>query len=115
MGAYELGAWQMGVGGTTQIGTTLNYQVTGPAGLSFYLFGALDGVVPVIPYGIGLAGASLTVLNPVPLPTGAVFPVPIPVDPTIIGVKAGIQTVTFPLSGISTGNFTRLHRALVRP
>jgi len=115
MGAYELAAWDMAFGGTTQIGTTINYQVTGPAGLSFYLFGDLVGVTPVIPYGFGLAGSGLTVLNPVPLPVGAVFPIAIPVDPSIVGVAAGIQTVTFPLSGITVGNFTRLHRALVRP
>lgn len=115
MGAYELAAWDMAFAGTTQIGTTINYQVTGPAGLSFYLFGDLVGVTPVVPYGFGLAGGSLTVLNPLPLPVGSVFPIAIPVDPSIIGVEAGVQTVTFPLGGISTGNFTRLHRALVRP
>jgi hypothetical protein len=39
----------------------------------------------------------------------------IPDDPVLVGLRAGIQTLTFPYSTFLFGSVTRLYRATVRP
>ncbi|MBZ0153128.1 MAG: hypothetical protein K8J09_16515, partial [Planctomycetes bacterium] len=114
MGAFELGAWQMQVAGSTRLGTTLDYTITGPAGVSFYLFGVLDGLLPVVPYGFFLAGGSASLISP-PIVTGTTFQLPVPPIPGLVGLQVGVQALTFPLNTTAVGNFTRLHQLLVRP
>lgn len=116
MGAFELSVWGMTQTGDGKVGSTLSYTVTGPPGLSLYLFGALDGTLNVSPYGVGLAGASLTVIDQIPSLVGNPQYIVVPPFPGLIGLSVGIETLTFPLTGgISVGNFTRTHRVLVRP
>lgn len=116
MGAFELPVWGMTQAGDGRLGSTLTYTTTGPTGLSFFLFGALDGTITVSPYGIGLGGASLTVIGQSPKLVGDPLDIVVPPFPGLVGLSVGIESLTFPLTGgISVGNFTRLHRVLVRP
>ncbi|MBK8097165.1 MAG: right-handed parallel beta-helix repeat-containing protein [Planctomycetes bacterium] len=118
LGAFERGAWDMVLNGTIRVGSVPTLTVTGPPGFSFWFMGALDGTFPVHPYGMllaGLPGASIALLAPQPVPVGFTVPFVLANDPALIGATAGFQTLTFPVAGIATGNFTRLLRALVRP
>lgn len=119
MGAYERAAWDVAVSGQARPGSTLTFTLSGPPGASFIALGLVDGTAPFFPYGILLAGAnpgsSVALLYPVTLPVG--FPIPLPLvnDPALLGIGAGIETLTFPLGNFAVGNFTRLYRMLIRP
>jgi hypothetical protein len=119
LGAYELPAWTMAVGGVARPGSTLTFTLSGPSGDSFVGLGLLDGATPILPYGMLLAGQSpgisVALLYPVTLPVG--FPIPLPLvnSPQLLGIAAGIQTLTFPTGNWTVGNFTRLYRMLIRP
>ena len=118
LGAFERGAWDMVLNGVVRVGSVPTLTVTGPPGFSFWFMGALDGTFPVHPYGMllaGLPGSSIALLSPQPVPVGFTVPFVLANDPALVGASAGFQTLTFPVTGIATGNFTRLMRALVRP
>ncbi|MCB9879116.1 MAG: hypothetical protein H6835_16090 [Planctomycetes bacterium] len=115
MGAFELGAWDMTVAGDARPGSAIDYTVTGaPSGVSFYFFGVLDGLVPVVPFGWFLAGGSGTLISP-PTPTGAPFQLVVPPIPGLVGLRAGIQALTLSTVNPAVGNLDRLHQLLLRP
>ena len=114
MGAYEFCQWDMTVTGTSQPGSVFTYTVTGPAADSFYFLGFLDGQVPVIPYGWYLAGGWGLLVSPTPVPVNSPLLLPVPNDVGLAGVRVAIATLTFANGTIATGNFTRLHRILLR-
>jgi hypothetical protein len=111
-------AWDMNVFGVPRIGTTLTFVVNGPAGNSIYALGILDGFYPLPPYGILLAGASpfISVIELVPglVPVNTAVAIPLPYDPSLVGLSAGIQTLTYGSPDPTKGNFTQLYRATVR-
>ena len=120
MGAYEAGVWDMDVYGVPRLGTPLTFVVNGPAGDSIYVLGLLDGIVPIPPFGILLAGATpyVSVIELFPgmtIPANTAMVLTVPNDPSIIGLTAGIQTLTRPTGVLAVGNFTQLYRATVRP
>jgi len=117
MGAYELPTWGMTVTGAPRIGSLMHFTLTGPPGDSFIGIGILDGTVPVLPYGMLLLGSlpgGVALLFPLTIPVGIPIPLPLANDPYLIGIGAGIQTLTFPSGNLSVGNFTRLYRILIR-
>ena len=119
MGAFECSAWDMDVSGVPRIGTNLVFSVSGPPGDTLYVLGILDGVFPVNPFGIVLAGAIpyVTVLPLIPttLPVGTFLTIPIPNDPGLVNLEAGIQTLTTVSGNPAIGNLTQLYRARIRP
>jgi hypothetical protein len=118
MGAFELARWNMNVVGSSRIGTSLDYTITGETGASFFLFGNLDGTAPALPYGIVLCASqasSIVFLTSVAAPTTTPFTASIPNNPILVGVSAGMQTVTLSALTPGFGQLTRMHRLLVRP
>ncbi len=113
MGAFERPIWQMTVNGVSRLGATVTFQVNGAPGTSFYVLGALDGSFYLGNYGMGLAGLSPLIL--VALPVGTPFSVTIPQDLNLLGLMAGIQTLTALGSNPALGSTTNLYRAVVRP
>jgi hypothetical protein len=113
MGAYEVAFWNMTVAGTPRIGGTLDFTVQSYAGLSVYLLGGLDGGFNLQPWGLMTAGRSPVVFAAALV--GTPVRVAIPDDSGLVGLQAGIQTVTFPLSTFVYGSVTRLYRLKVRP
>jgi hypothetical protein len=119
MGAFERPAWDMAVAGQARPGSTLTFTLSGPPGESFIALGLVNGTIPIFPYGILLAGATLgssvALLYPVPLPVGFAIPLPLVNEPSLIGISAGVETLTYPTGNLLVGNFTRLYHMLIRP
>ncbi len=119
MGAYERSEWDMAVGGAARPGHTITFTVNGPPGLSLFLLGWLTGTYPIHPYGLALAGGTpgvdLLLLYNTPIPVGTQNGIPLPNNPALNGLIAGIQSLTVPGSNFAVGQFTRMHRVLIRP
>jgi len=113
IGAYERAAWTMATSGQPVLGTTLTFTVTGPAGVSVYALGLLEGSVLLPPYGFLTVGLAPVLL--VTLPVGVAFPLGVPGEPILSGLVVGIQTITFPQATTTVGNLTNLYRATLRP
>jgi hypothetical protein len=114
-GAYELCWWDMAVGGEPRPGATLDFVVQPHlpyTGISFYAFGWLDGA-PFTPFGFALLGTSPVVLGSAPVATP--FRFQIPDLPWVVGIEAGIQTLSLPLVAGLYPTITRLYRLKVRP
>ncbi len=118
MGAFEYSPWDMVLQGEVRPGSTPTLTITGQPGFSLWFLGLLDGAQFAPPYGMllaGLPGPNIALLWPQVLPVGFPFPFPLVNDPGLIGIEAGIQTVTFPVHTVGAGNFTRMFRARIRP
>jgi parallel beta-helix repeat protein len=119
MGAFEVAAWDMNVTGVPKLNSPLTFTVNGPVGDSIYVLGLLDGVLPLPPWGLLLAGMipNVTVIQLIPFDVPVNTPVQIwvPNDPGIVGLAAGIQTLTRLTGNPTLGNFTQLYRVTVRP
>ncbi len=119
MGAYERSEWDMAVGGAARPGHTITFTVNGPPGLSLFLLGWLTGTYPIHPYGLALAGGTpgvdLLLLYNTPIPVGTQNSIPLPNNAALVGLIAGIQSLTVPGSNFAVGQFTRMHRVLIRP
>jgi hypothetical protein len=113
MGAYERAAWTMAASGQPVLGTTLTFTVGGPAGVSVYALGLLEGSVLLPPYGFLTVGLAPVLL--VTLPVGVPFPLGVPGEPSLSGLVVGVQTITFPQATTTVGNLTSLYRATLRP
>ena len=96
----------------------LTLTVVGPAGDSVLGFGLLDGVSPFLPYGMLLAGqnvgTSVLALLPNLIPVGTPITLPVPANPGLVGLAAGLLAIAFPTGNLAVGNFTRLYRFLIR-
>lgn len=114
MGAFERAVWTTSVAGEPSPGELLTFTTEGPAGLSVYLLGFLDGALLIDPFGFLTAG-TLSVIDLGAVPVGTPFPLPIPAAASLVGVAFGVQTGTVPLSSFAVGNATNLYRATVRP
>lgn len=114
-GAYELCWWDMAVGGEPRPGSTLDFTVQPHLphiGSSFYLFGWLDPA-PFTPFGFALLGSAPVVLGLVPIPS--LFQFQIPNLPWVVGIEAGIQTLSVPRVAGLYPTITRLYRLRIRP
>jgi hypothetical protein len=119
MGAFELPAWDMTVTGVARPGSTVTFTIVGPPGQSFLALGLVDGAAQFLPWGMLLAGqnpgSSVVLLFPTTIPTGFPIPLTLANDSHLLGITAGIQSLTFPAAGFGAGNFTRLYHLLIRP
>jgi hypothetical protein len=114
MGAYQYTLWKLAVSGTSKLGTSVGFTVTGPAGLSVHTFGLLDGTLYVPPYGFVMAGV-FTFVNLGALPVGGTLTLNVPNDPALIGASYGYQAGALSFSAPLFGNVTNLYRATLHP
>lgn len=112
-GAYELAFWDMVVTGEPRLGTMMTFTVQSYPGISFYGLGALDGHFQTQPYGNVLVGLQPILLGS--LPVGTPLPIFIPDVPSLIGLRVGIQALTFPTTTFFFGSVSRVYRATIRP
>ncbi len=114
MGAFERAAFTMQVSGVPRQGETLICTVSGPAGLSLFGVGAMDGVTLVPPLGFLTVGRLETlIVYPVPIPVGTPLPLRLPNDPALVGRTLALQSLSVEPTGLY-GNFTELIRLRVR-
>jgi hypothetical protein len=114
MGAFERTAYGMGVAGEPRVATVLTFTATGTsAGVAIFVLGFLDGVAPLLPYGIFGAGTfpALVILGAVP--TGVPFPLAIPDEPLLEGFPFGVQAAVVPAANPAVGNVAPLYRGRI--
>lgn len=116
LGAYELCWWDMQVSGVPRPGSTMGFTVLPHlplTGLAVFLLGGLDGTVYVQPWGFMLLGTAPLALGGGPI--GTLFNLRIPGDPALVGLRAGIQALAWPLAPGVHPTMTRLYRLRIRP
>ena len=115
MGAYERATFGLAVGGQPQLGTTLAFTPTGPAGTAFVSLGLLDQELFLPPFGMLLAGdlGGLLLLGTVPV--GQPVFVPVPDNVGLVDLPFGVQALALSLQAPGLGNLTNLYRGRVFP
>jgi hypothetical protein len=116
LGAYELCWWDMQTSGVPRPGATMGFTVLPHlpfTGIAVFLLGGLDGSIYVQPWGFVLLGSGLVSLGGGPI--GTLFSFRLPDDPAIVGLRAGIQALAWPLAPGVHPTMTRLFRLRIRP
>lgn len=119
MGAFERAIWTMDVFGTASPGNLLAFVVTGPPGQSFVAMGLVGNASFYLPWGMLLVNAGPGevpfLLSPLPVPVGTPVLLPLANSSALLGLVAGVQSLTFPSGSFAAGNMTRLYEMLIRP
>ena len=106
MGAHERHPYSLSVSGTQRIGRTLVFRASGPEGGAAYFAGTLDGTLVADPFGVILIGKSSTIAFLGIQPIGSGLGKLIPNNPSLVGLRFGIQALAVSNDAPSTGVFT---------
>ncbi len=114
MGAYERSVYRLRASGQPVLGTTMDYKVEGPAGLSTVFIGFLNGGFFLPPFGVELAGANIFFLGANPVAVGQTVSLVIPNDQSLLSLNFGVQGLALPQSHPGRGSFSDLYRGHLR-
>lgn len=109
IGAYEVYQYRMGIDSELRIGRTTNLTIFGPGpkqGSQVLVVGPAIGGEFLPPFGVLITGTLATTLIMSIDPTGTPYPLAVPDDKNLIGVRLGLQTLVITDGSIPAGGLT---------
>lgn len=113
MGAFELGAFRLAVGGDPRVGSTMTFTVNGTAaGRAIFFLGVLDGAKFRDPIGFQLYGSTMLGVVLGARPVGSTLAVQMPQSPARVDERFGVQALVRSIPGMlpRSATFTERYR-----